>query len=90
MELVINRKSNEWMELLRTRLQGMMESVPAASSAEIGEEAEGTACERFAYRRTLLFYTESCACCRYAKRVKNENGEKTYVCSREPEGRDAC
>ncbi len=93
MELVIDRKNAKWLETLRTRLQDMMKDVipSAADAAEEAEaESEGAACEQFAYRRTLLFYTQSCECCRYAKCVRDANGEKTWVCGCGSTGQSAC
>ena len=90
MELVIDRKNTKWLETLRTRLQDMMtEALPAAEDAEAAEPEEA-ACERFAYRRTLLFYTQTCECCRFAKCVRDAEGNKTFVCGCGSNGKDAC
>lgn len=94
MELVIDRNDTKWMETLRTRLQDMMKDVipltADAAAEEASEETEEAVCERFAYRRTLLFYTQTCACCRYAKCVRGANGEKSYVCGCGETRKDAC
>ena len=94
MALVIDRKDTKWLETLRTRLQDMMRDVmPAAEEAaetEASAEPEGASCERFAYRRTLLLYTQTCACCRFAKCVRDADGRKTYVCGCGSTGKDAC
>ena len=91
MELVIDRKNAKWLETLRTRLQDMMNDLaPVAPAACEEAEAQVPACERFAYKRTLLFYTESCECCRYAKCVRDGNGEKTWICGCGSTGKNAC
>ena len=94
MELVIDRKNTKWLETLRTRLQDMMRDVlPAAedaAEAETGAEPEEAVCGQFAYRRTLLFYTQSCECCRFAKCVRDAEGRKTFVCGCGSTGKDAC
>ena len=90
MELVIDRKNTKWLETLRTRLQDMMtEALPAAEDAEAAEPEEAV-CERFAYRRTLLFYTQTCECCRFAKCVRDAEGNKAFVCGCGSNGKDAC
>lgn len=70
MELAINRKNGSWISSLLDR------------ETEIAEE-ETAGCEHFAYRRTLLFYTEeTCRFCRYARMVKPAGGGKPdYVCA---------
>lgn len=51
---------------------------------EEGTETEKNAaeeCGHFAYKRSLLFYTEDCEHCRYAMHVKQADGSRDCVCT---------
>lgn len=71
MELAISRKNVKWIEELKKHL--------LEEEDEVFCEEEAV-CEHFAYKKTLLFYTEDCRCCRYAQAVKNTDGSRTYAC----------
>lgn len=71
MELAINRKNVRWIEELMKHFVEMEEDVFTEDEA---------VCEHFAYRKTLLFYTEDCPSCRYAQAIKNADGTSRYVC----------
>ena len=65
MELTLNKKNKDLIEILISQ-----------RSAVATDE-----CEHFAYRKSLLFYTEDCAHCRYAKVMKDNSGKKDCVCT---------
>lgn len=68
MELAINRKRMKFVELFIGH-----------EAVEVEETVEE--CSRFAYKRSLLFYTAECKCCRHARAVTNATGERQYICA---------
>ena len=97
MELAINRESMKVKDFLCTKCRELMEACARVkcegltdAAEEIEEEEEEPVCEHFAFKRTLLFYTETCACCRYARCVRDAEGKKIYVCGCASCGKSAC
>lgn len=76
MELVLGRKNVKWIDDLRARLFEALED----KVEEVEEVEEEQICEHFSYKKTLLFYTCDCSCCRYAQAVKDASGQRDYIC----------
>ena len=79
MELVLNGKRAKLFELVSEALRGGIAAAPEIRETE--EPVFVSVCDNFAYKRTLLFYTEQCACCRYARKLTAADGSEQMICA---------